>query len=85
MQETLFDSWVEKIPWRRNSLPTPVFLGLPGGLAGKGSACNAGDLGSITGLGRSPVDGNGYPLQYSSLEFHGLYSPWGHKESERTD
>ena len=49
-------------------LPTPVFLGLPGGSAGKESARNAGDLGLILGLGRSPGKGNGYPLQYSGLE-----------------
>ena len=35
---------------------------------GKASADNAGDLGSIPGLGRSPGEGNGYPLQYSGLE-----------------
>ena len=40
-------------------------MGFPGGSAGKESACNAGDLGSIPGLGRSPGEGNGYPLQYS--------------------
>ena len=39
-----------------------------GGSGSKGSACNAGDLGSIPGLGRSPGEGNGYPLQYSGLE-----------------
>ena len=39
-----------------------VKLGFPGGSAGKESACNAGDLGSIPGLGRSPGEGNGYPL-----------------------
>ena len=38
------------------------------GSAGKESACNAGDLGSILGLGRSPGEGKGYPLQYSGLE-----------------
>ena len=38
------------------------------GLAGKESACNVGDLGSTPGLGRSPGEGNGYPLQYSYLE-----------------
>ena len=42
--------------------------GFPGGSAGEESACNAGDLGSIPGLGRSPGEGNSYPLQYSSLE-----------------
>ena len=50
----------------------------PGDSAGKESACNAGDLGSIPGLGRSPGEGKGYPLQYSGLEnsmdslFHGV-------------
>ena len=43
-------------------------LGFPGGLAGKESACNVGDLGSIPGLGRYPGEGVGYPLQYSGLE-----------------
>ena len=46
----------------------PVFLGLPGGSAGKESACNAEDLGLIPGLGRSPGEGNSYPFQYSGLE-----------------
>ena len=40
----------------------------PCGSAGKESTCNAGDLGSIPGLGRSPGEGKGYPLQYSGLE-----------------
>ena len=40
----------------------------PGGSAGKESACNVGDLGSIPGLGSSPGEGKGYPLQYSGLE-----------------
>ena len=61
-------------------------MGLPGGSAGKESACNAGELGSIPGLARSPGEGNGYPLQYSG-EFHGQRSlvdcsPWGRKESD---
>ena len=43
-------------------------MGFPGGSVGKESACNAGDLGSIPGLGRSPGEGNGYPCQYSGLE-----------------
>ena len=42
--------------------------GFPGGSAGKESACNAGDLGSIPGLGRSPGERKGSPLQYSGLE-----------------
>ena len=43
-------------------------VGFPCGSAGKESACNAGDLGLIPGLGRSPGEGKGYPLQYSGLE-----------------
>ena len=44
------------------------FLGFPGGLEGKVSACNAGDPGLIPGLGKSSGEGNGSPLQYSCLE-----------------
>ena len=57
-----------KICWRRGRLPTPVFLGFPGGSDGKESTCSAEDVGSIPELGRSPGEGNGYPLQYSGLE-----------------
>ena len=42
--------------------------GFPGGSAGKESTCDVGDLGSIPGLGRTPGEGNSYPLQYSGLE-----------------
>ena len=45
-----------------------IYMGFPCGSAGKESACNAGDPGSIPGLGRSPGEGKGYPLQYSGLE-----------------
>ena len=45
-----------------------VLPGFPGNSVGKESACNAGDLGSIPGLGRSPGEGKGYPLQYLGLE-----------------
>ena len=62
-----FDFWVGKIPWRRDRLPTLVFLGLPFGSAGKESACNAGDL--VQSLGwKIPGEGNNYPLQFSGLE-----------------
>ena len=43
-------------------------VGFPCGSVGKESACNEEDLGSIPGLGRSPGEGKGYPLQYSGLE-----------------
>ena len=63
-----FNSWVRKILWRRDRLPTPVFLGFPCGSAGKETVCNVGDLDLIPGLRRSPGEGKGYPLQYSGLE-----------------
>ena len=50
-------SGLGRFPWRRDRLPTPVFLGVPCGSAGKESAHNAGDLGLIPGLGRSPKRG----------------------------
>ena len=68
MQEIPVHSWIGKIRYRRDTLPTPVFLGVPGGSAGEVSACNAGHLCSISGLGRSPGEGKSYPLQYSGLE-----------------
>ena len=68
MQETLVRSWVRKIHWRKDRLPTPVFVGFPCGSAGKESTCNVGDLGLTPGLGRSPGEGKGYPLQCSGLE-----------------
>ena len=63
----------------------------PGGSDSKAYAYNEGDLGSIPGLGRSPGEGNGNPLQYSCLENPmdgGIwlgYSPWGRKESDTTE
>ena len=49
-----FNSWVEKIPWRRDRIHTPVFLGFPGGSDSKESVCNVGDLSLIPGLGKIP-------------------------------
>ena len=57
---------------------------LPGSSAGKESTRNAGDLGSIPGLRRSPGEGKGYPLQYSGLE-KSMDSPCGRKESDTTE
>ena len=51
-----------KICWKRDRLPTPVFLGFPCGSDGKESAHNVGDLGSIPGLGRSLGGGKGFLL-----------------------
>ena len=68
MQETLVQFLGQEDPWKRDRLPIPVFLGFACGSAGKESTCNEGDLSSIPGLGRSPREGNGYPLHYSGLE-----------------
>ena len=87
----LLDSWVKKFPWRRNRLPTPVFLGFPGGSDSKESVCSAKDLGSIPGLGISPGRKHGNALQCSYLENScgkrslAGYSPWGHKESDMSE
>ena len=91
MQETLVQFLGQEDPLRRDRLPTPVLLGIPGGSDGKESTYNVGKLGLIPVLGRSPGGGNGNPLQYSCLENpHGHrslvgYSPWGHKESDTTE
>ena len=53
-----------------------IYMGFPGGSDGKESACNAGDLGLIPRLGRSPGEGNGNPLQYSCLENPMDRGPW---------
>ena len=66
-------------------------MGFPGGPSGKESACNAGHMDTIPGLGRSPGGGHGNPLQYSCLEKpHGQrslagYSPWGRRELDTTE
>ena len=72
-------------------------ISFPNSSAGKEAACNAGDPGSIPGLGSSSGEGIGYLVQYSwsssvaqlvqnlPREFHGLYSPWHLKESDMTE
>ena len=66
--------------WRKPTslaLPTKSYMGFPGGSAGKESACDAGDLNSIPGSGRSPGEGNGYPLQYSCQRIPWTEGPGG--------
>ena len=73
-----------KVIWEEwPSLVTQTVKNLP---------ANAGDPGSIPGSGKSPGEGNGYPLQYSCLEnsmdreaWQATYSPWGLKESDTTE
>ena len=74
---------------------TPGFLGFPGGTVVKNLPADAGDSDLIPGWGRSPGEGNGYPLQYSSLENPMDRGSWSatvhrtlfacHKESDTTE
>ena len=72
-------------------VPSSGIAGSYAGLDGKKSTCNAGDLGLIIGLRRSPGGGHGNPLQYSCLENPygqrrlASYSPWGCKVSDMTE
>ena len=59
-------------------------MGFPDSSVGKESARNTGDPGSIPGLGRSPGEGIGYPLQYSDLE-NSVDYPWGCKQLDTTE
>ena len=62
-----------------------TYIGFLDSSVGKESACNAGDSSSIPGLERSTVEGKNLPTQvFWPGELHGLYSPCGHKELERT-
>ena len=85
MQETLVNSWVGKIFWRRDRLPTPVFLGSLGGSAGKESACKAGDPGFDPWVGKIPWRRERLPTPlFWPGESHGQrrlvgYSPLGCK------
>ena len=67
------DSWEKSDHLLKRNLKKKIpqlsrIVGFPCGSAGKESACNVGDLGSIPGLGRSPGEGKGYLLQYPGLE-----------------
>ena len=61
-----------------------MVMGFPDSSVGKEPTCNVGDLGVIPGLGRSPGEGKGYPLQYSGLE-NSMDSQWGRKELDMTE
>ena len=61
------------------------FRGFPCDSAGEESTCNAGDLGSLPGSGRSPGEGKGYPLQYSALQNSMDYTVHGAAESDVTE
>ena len=67
----MWETWVRSLGWE-----DPLEKGFPHSSVSKESACNAGDPGSIPGLGRSPGEGNGNPLQYSFLENLMDRGPW---------
>ena len=78
--------WVRKIRWRRDRLPTPVFLGFPCGSAGKEFACNEGELDSILGFGKIPWRRERLLIPvFWPGEFRGPYSPWDHNKSDTTE
>ena len=60
-------------------------MGFPGGSVSKESVCNAGDPGSLPGLGKSPGEGNGNPGEFHGQRILVGYRQWGHKESDRTE
>ena len=74
IQRHRFDSWVRKICWRRDRLPTPVFLGFTYGSAGEESACNVRDLSSTPGLG-------GYRISSGPM-VEGYWGRWGVHHTE---
>ena len=75
--------WWELLKYQQLRGVSPHNKGFPCGSAGKESACNAGDLLSIPGLGGSPGEGNSYPLQCAGLENSmDCIVHWGRKESE---
>ena len=86
MQKTLVQFLGQKICWRRDRLPNPVFLGFPCGSAGKEYAYNTGDLGLIPRLGRFSWRKERLPTPvFWPGEFHGLYSPRGRKKLDTTE
>ena len=82
MQEAPVQFLGQEDPLEKGQTTTPVFLGFPCGSDCKESACNAGDLGLLSGLGRSPREGKGYPLRYSGLENFMDYTVHGVAKSQ---
>ena len=76
---------VGKVCWRKDRLPTPVFLGFPCDSAGEESACNMGDLGSIPGLGRSPGEGKSYLLHILAWKIPWTVWSMGLQKVEHSD
>ena len=82
MQKTLVQFLSQKDPLKKGQATHSRILGLPCGSAGKESVFNGGDLGSRPGLGRSPGEGKGCPLQYSGLRIPWTVWSMGSKNSD---
>ena len=81
-----FNSWVRKIHWRRDRLPTSELLAFPCGSAGKESTCNGGRAGFNPWVGKITWRRERLPIPvFWPEEFHGLHSPWGCKELDMTE
>ena len=80
------NSWIRKICWRRERIPAPVLLGFPHGSAGEESTSNEGRPGFDPWVGKIPWGKERLltPIFWPG-ELHGLYSPWGCTESDRTE
>ena len=91
MEDSFFMDWGQEGEGRFQDESRVYFMStdFPSDSDGKGSTCNAGDVGSISGPGRSPGERNGNPLQYSCLENpmdRGAWqATWGHNESDMTE
>ena len=86
MQETPVQFLGQEDPLEKGQATHSSILGLPCGSSGKESTCNAGDLGSIPGLGRYSGEGKGYStLVFWPGEFQGLYGTWGCQELDTTE
>ena len=81
-----FNFWVRKIPWRKDRLPTLVFLGFSCGSTGKESVLQCRRPGFNLWVGKIPWRRERLPTPvFWPGEFHGLYSLWGRKELDRTE
>ena len=86
MLENLVQPLGQEDPLEKGKASDSSILGLPSGSAGKRSTCNAEDLNLISSLGRFPWRRERLPTPvFWPGEFRGLYTPWGHKESDTTE
>ena len=85
MQESPVQFLGQEVPWRRDRLPTAVFLGFPGSSAGKESACDAAGLGLFLGWEAPLKKGKATHSSILAWRIPWLHSPWDRKESDTTE